>query len=321
MPRQPKGGESKQGLVITLVFSIIISLALAVVAYLGFADTQSLKDQLGKEKVKTATFQQERDFLKFQNLVYANAIVGQLTEEEKEALQALGLQYYDQNRLGKGVQGSEDAAKRIAVVNEDTRFDREKKLAKDSYRAQIRLLTTRLEEANEKMAAGEKTFKEQIAKLQLDLDNLRKENILRAEEAKKKGQEILVVGKEKTKEFLELQESHAKMSEDKVKLQKAHDDEKAQMQAQIDQMKKDLTDLRNRYRDVQARVAPVNLLDHDQPKGKIISLNRTGNIAYVNLGSADNVKPQLTFSVVGKDQFGKVRHIQVGDKVTVNQSG
>ena len=47
------------------------------------------------------------------------------------------------------------------------------------------------------------------------------------------------------------------------------------------------------------QLEPIDPLKFDQPKGKIISLDRRGEIAYVNIGSSQNVRPQqnLTFSV------------------------
>jgi hypothetical protein len=54
------------------------------------------------------------------------------------------------------------------------------------------------------------------------------------------------------------------------------------------------------------RVAKTNLLAHDVPKGKIIRVDFTGKMPYINLGSADGVKEQLTFSVYGRTASGKV---------------
>jgi len=47
------------------------------------------------------------------------------------------------------------------------------------------------------------------------------------------------------------------------------------------------------------------VLDLNQPKGRIETMDRTGKMPYINLGSADRAKPQLTFRIVGVTSDGK----------------
>ena len=79
-----------------------------------------------------------------------------------------------------------------------------------------------------------------------------------------------------------------------------------------------LTDKTDKLRN---QIEPPDYLKFDQPKGKIVSLDRRGTIAYVNIGSAQNVRPQqnLTFSVFApglpghpnKDYKGSIEIIDV----------
>jgi hypothetical protein len=41
------------------------------------------------------------------------------------------------------------------------------------------------------------------------------------------------------------------------------------------------------------------MLAHDQPKAKVVSVDRSGDVIYLDLGTLDHVKPQLTFSIFG----------------------
>src|SRR5262249_21327333 len=57
------------------------------------------------------------------------------------------------------------------------------------------------------------------------------------------------------------------------------------------------------------RVAATDLSRYDTPKGKIVRLDHTGKMPYINLGRVDGVKEQLTFSVYGVDRNGKVAKV------------
>jgi hypothetical protein len=97
------------------------------------------------------------------------------------------------------------------------------------------------------------------------------------------------------------------------------------MQAEIDEMKKKdeytkddykrntekrekkLREQKNQIDRLKTEVNPSNAVDLDQPKGKIVQLNRRGDTAYVNLGSADGVRQGLTFSIFGASPSGKAQ--------------
>src|SRR5262249_26460216 len=48
-----------------------------------------------------------------------------------------------------------------------------------------------------------------------------------------------------------------------------------------------------------------NALQYQQPWGKIVRLDRTGQMAYIDLGTADQARAQLTFSVAGRGLDGR----------------
>jgi hypothetical protein len=119
----------------------------------------------------------------------------------------------------------------------------------------------------------------------------------------------------------ELADEQTKKSTQYLALAKQVDD----MQGEIDEMKKKdefvkddykrntekrekkLRELKNQVDRLKGELNPSSAIDLDQPKGKIVQLDRRGETAYVNLGSADGVRQGLTFSVFGASGAGKAQ--------------
>src|SRR5262249_19422845 len=79
---------------------------------------------------------------------------------------------------------------------------------------------------------------------------------------------------------------------------------------------KEMEKLRVQLEKAQAQAATnvVSILDYDQPKGMIHSIDRAGEMPFINLGSADNARPGLTFSVYGINAEGKPISHEVTDR-------
>jgi hypothetical protein len=80
-----------------------------------------------------------------------------------------------------------------------------------------------------------------------------------------------------------------------------------ELKAEIVELKKLVHQLEERHKKVVAKLSPIDLLAIDRPKGKVAILDRDEAVVYVNLGSADGVKPTLTFSVYAADEGGGKR--------------
>jgi hypothetical protein len=109
----------------------------------------------------------------------------------------------------------------------------------------------------------------------------------------------------KSKEFLESIQTNDKLSQDIENYQKQIAEMTDAAKKEREKGGRELRDFEIKYQQLKDKQPLPNLLQHDTPKGKIVSLDRSGSIAYINLGSADNVRPQLTFSVVGKEVGGR----------------
>jgi hypothetical protein len=81
--------------------------------------------------------------------------------------------------------------------------------------------------------------------------------------------------------------------------------QRADYEKKIAALEKDKKGLEQTVQKVVEQVAPINVLDFDKPKGKVVASDRTGRMPFINLGSADNLRPQLTFTVYGVDPDGK----------------
>jgi hypothetical protein len=57
--------------------------------------------------------------------------------------------------------------------------------------------------------------------------------------------------------------------------------------------------------DAEEKIVQTDMLRYDTPRGKIIRVDYTGLMPYVNLGRADKVKEQLSFSIYGRSAGGK----------------
>jgi hypothetical protein len=63
---------------------------------------------------------------------------------------------------------------------------------------------------------------------------------------------------------------------------------------------------------LQDKLAPPNVEGFDRPKGRIVGIGPHSSNAYIDIGSADNVKPGLTFSVFGVGPDGKAERERKG---------
>jgi hypothetical protein len=65
-----RGRESKQGLIISLVFAVLIILGLGVTAYYGFNGQEALRKDKNELTTDKNKMKEDRDWYKFQALLY-----------------------------------------------------------------------------------------------------------------------------------------------------------------------------------------------------------------------------------------------------------
>jgi hypothetical protein len=324
MPAKSQG-ESKQGLIITLVFFILATIGLGIGTYFGFAEQDKLEKAKKEAEGKAKVFQDERDWYRFQAHLY-RSYVG---HAENVDVAALGTKKseWDANPTKYQVNKDNDDVKKL-VGDFDKRFG-----------------------WNAKENKPDRTYESEIEKLRADYDALLKDrDNQRAEAAKWKR------AKESADQELAQAQATYKANLDKFSNEnnKAQDDntglikslrdelgaagaarkadsdkaelEKKTLKTQIDAKQKQINDLVGQLKRRDEEIAQFKLKADEAPPSmrtdwKIVFMDRRGLNPMINLGSADKVKPQLTFSIHGVGLDGKPISQSKGTLEVVNVAG
>ncbi len=321
-----RGGESRQGLVITLVILVVLVLILGGTTYMGFADQDAkTKDKLAAED-KLKQMEKAVQYYQFQARYYrtvmglANGIdmaelanakdqfdKGQLGTKEKDydAVKALFAEHFD-----KGELAWDPVKKQPRATYEGLRAkahsDYEALLKeKDGVLDQVRDAERKRDEAVASLKQAEKEFQASLVKVREDSKR----------DLEKEKTDLRALQDKVTEQGNRLEESDKKREED---VRRATN-EARRTKEQVGLLRKAL-DQRNQ------ELAQYKQSRNDAPSSarkdwKIVSMNGRGNMPYINLGSADRVRPQLTFSVHGLAPGGQVQSHSKGTLEVVNVLG
>src|SRR5437588_2587286 len=89
MAKAAKGSDSKQGLIITLVVSILFNIGLGVFVYLGYAGQKDLEDKAKKADEDKKNIDADRQWQKAQALILKAYVGGAMAKGEEEDLSQL----------------------------------------------------------------------------------------------------------------------------------------------------------------------------------------------------------------------------------------
>lgn len=299
MAKAAKSGESKQGLIITLVFFIILSIGLGVGTYIGFNEQGALEDKAKEAATKQKGAELSRDWNRFQNVLYKAYAGLPLTADDTEALQTLRAQW--PSKLGKGEKNEDEVGKIIKSLDEDPNlgWDATKGVPKANYKGLVQKLTDEMNAERDRNSKAEQNSKAALKKLTDQNDTLRKEVADRVKKYDEAMAELKKNKDDKSQEFLKAVATLETRDKELEDINKKVAEAKEATDKIIEKLTSEKTDLNLRYGKLEAKVERPDLLNFDQPKGKIVSIDRAGKNVYVNLGTADNIKPPLTFSVLG----------------------
>ncbi len=304
-----KGGESKQGLIITLVVFILLCISLGVLWYQGFAEQEALKKAKDEATREAETLKKHRIWYQMVALQLKGTIEG-LTDQEKQEIEA-------HRSSGKPVEAEKAPYDKLAD------YLNPKVATVEPYRQRV----VRLEEE----------LKNSRASLQAEKNNLAKERAdharaMAVEEAKyqeadgnyKKAQaENVAIQQKMAQELSARLQAIGENSDELAKTQK-----KAATDVQI--LQKEQGKLRTEVKEQEAariraeqKLIPPDLQKFSSPKGRIVNLDLGGQLAWINLGSLDNVRTQqgLTFSIFGSDVVGRGSTVRKGALEVVEVQG
>lgn len=307
-------GESKQGLIISLVFSVIINITLGVLTYMAFADQKKLEDDAKKANDEAKLAKADREWYKFQALglrAYTGTGLGlgvALTGDEEKDLAVLYGQW-------KGGQLGKDAKDAGAVQTLFGKFEGDALLGWDpatnkprnTMLGQAQKLTETQKTDQNRFAQADAATKEMIARLDSQRRNLEKDVADRQKAYEALQAENRKIQADKSKEYIGALTQIEQLQKESDELNKKKADAQADTEKLIKSQDQKIKEQDEKYKHLEQQIPAKDWLALDRPKGKIVSLDRTGGFAYINLGTNDNVKPQLTFSVFAKDISGKAK--------------
>jgi len=309
-----QAGDSKQGLIIALVCFVLLSIILGVTTYMGY-DGQTAKDTAAKEAAnKTKAAENDRNWWKFRALQMQALATGLPLKEEAADLQSMSAS----PPSGPG------QTEFVNVLSAAGRTLTNEKGKVDTYDDRVKSLTNQLNTTREQLAASELNLKKAREQYVAQLETKEGE----VEATRKKMQEAQATNvKDRENANKSLEEKLAQFEDVSKNLEglKRKYDEDTNTRDKFERKQKDdirlLNEKSDKLKDKIDVLQPTDALKFDRPKGRISSLPAGGQIAYVDIGSAQNIRPQqnLTFSVFSpgspghpnKDYKGKLEIIDV----------
>jgi hypothetical protein len=283
-------GESKQAYIIALVFFVLITIILGVTTWMGYSGQKQLEADKKKAEENAKAISDERDSQKAQ-LAALKLAVGIRDVKPEDLLGNPKKADGDtlvKTWLGKLITWDENQGKPQRSVMEE--------------------LTTARELARQLQGnmQGSEAKAQEEAK--------RYEELLNAERAKtaRQGQDIVrlqaQVKEERdshTNAFQEQSNLNASQRDRIQKLNRDSQEEKDQSERAIKKLSDKNTDLQKNFDRLAKKASKTeDYVAYEKPLGKIAAIDQHGTYAFINLGTADNVKPQLTFSVFsGTDSY------------------
>jgi hypothetical protein len=291
----------QRNLIIALVVFVILTIGLGVTTYIGFAGQKELDDKLkDAENNKLKAMTKSRDWEQLQALTLKSYLGAPLTKEEQEALA---------QKYGTAAQEANEPYQNLlkTLAEKNFKWDDAKRQPKETLLARIDGLETQIRNMKEQQAKEADQFKRTRDKLEADLKA--------SEGARETAEKTLAdtktqladTIKSKSKEFDALTKKNEEITDENDNLKKKAEQDKDKSKKEYDTLLKKNKATEISFQRLKDQVTPVNVFDTHQAKGKIVDLDRRGSTAYIDLGSADNVKPQLTFSVFAASPGGKAQ--------------
>ncbi len=296
-----RGEETKTPLIVSLVIFVILTILLGVGAYFGFAKQEEYQKAEKDAKKDAAAKADSRDWHRMQNVLLKSYVGHPLTKEDQEQLISQWPNFENANsKLGseKG-DNRADFDGLVKKLNDPALlgWNNEKKQPNRTFLELVKEKDQRITDLTNQVAQA----KRDNQAVQTELANAKKiqeetEKNLNDQLQKAKAETAELINKydaefkkyTTTVENLHNQVDDSKRSEEKTK------DETGR---QVAKVKKELSDTRIQLDQERKKLSPPDVMELDNPKGKVIDVDRGGEIVYINLGSADNLKPQVTFSI------------------------
>ncbi len=336
MATKKQGGGSNIGLIITLVFFVLTTVILGVTTYLGYSEQEANTKKVKDAEAKTASMTKERNtFRAMYAAVRTWMGHADAKGDAKETARVHGLlaagNYPDASGLAEAGEYKTLAATLSKSMPWSPGAPDNQELPTQTFESRLQArdkeidaLKTALAAANGQaasaradqakaeasLAAAKKVFDDRVQKVSDDAKKDREND--RAEIARLTA---LVNAENEAKGAISKADADAR----KVIVQLTTDKQKAlgerdEARKDYSKTKKELEEMSKAYVLLQEKTGKsaeeieAGLLDSDalqtlrtwdvkRKDWRVIAMDRTGQNPYINLGSADNLQPQMTFSI------------------------
>jgi hypothetical protein len=290
---------------------VILTIILGITTYLGFDGQKAFESKQKEATALAADKEKLADWYRFQALQYRTYMGNvPLKAEEEEAL-ALGRSTFGDQQDGGLVTGAKldkfaTTTAKLIRENLDSRFyDPVTKKAKDSFTNQLQEFQAKADAATKRSNETQAALDQTSAKLKETNDALEKAKadyaakLTALEGAFSKKQEGYVA------EIDRLNQEVRDKGEAVATGKSTSDQDVGKIKKENDRMVKTMKTMEDKIKKLESQIPKIDRLDLDQPKAKVESVDKTGHLAYINVGSADNVRVGLTFRIVEAGQDGK----------------
>ncbi len=285
--------ESNTGLIVTLVFFVLATLTLGVFTYFGYSGQTELAEKEKKAQGEVKAAKKALDEESVRRLAIAIA-TGNDQPGDQQKLNGLKASY--KAELDKAIAGIKDVDKWDPNLDRPalTLSDKIAKMTKDLATAtnEKKLAEQKRDEAEKALATERTTFNDNQAKSKASLEELQAKALadLRASQD---GYDKLISKIDK------------ELSEGLKTEKQGRADDGSAAEREKKQLKADIVSKAEQLAKALAQLTPPNSLEADTPKGLIHKVDRANKTIYLNLGSADFLKPQVTFSIWGAGTSGR----------------
>lgn len=311
MARRKRGGTGTIILVVFLVFFILLSTGLGVSTYLGFSQDDDKAKQIADEKAKTGAMEKERDWYRFQSLQYRAYMDMEQFPPEKNPELADMRGRFDAGALTNAKDGAE-IKKLIVALDKTTNWDNQRKTPASDYNKLLQEARGQTEAAKNASRQFQIDQEKEKKRADLEAEKLAKANEEHDQAYKKLQAESEANLKKLLADNQALEEEKAGLSNKLKQMAEGHEKEKAENAKLVVEKDKTINGLlaqkqklNEKIAEVQKSQGPVSTADLVHTDWKVLRTDGRGESVYINLGSADKVKPKLTFRVHGIGADGR----------------
>jgi hypothetical protein len=282
--------DNTQVLTISLVLFVLLSLVLGGTTYLGYSDSADWQKKYSEAKSDAKRRSDERDQNKLLTSTY-RVLTGYDDKEDLKIIEGLKREH------------NEAFTQEIKKHEKTIPWENNQKLPTTTYAALIEQQNKKVTEAVKGMANCKEQSDKALAASQKD-----RAQILKAKEDVEKALKDTTAKIDENFKGIGVKYDEAIASLIKALPENENKEKKIQeLERDLKKAKDDLAraqkDIETKIRKLEDKIPQIDILAYDQPKGKVVTVDRTGTTVSLNVGSVDNVRPGLTFSVFGTGEY------------------